>query len=163
MTKKYTLIKTFLIFKIILISSCAYFNYFYNANEFYEEAQIQILDLKEGEKFSPLIIDLLDKTIQRCNIVIDQYSDSKFIQPALLLKAKALFYKKDYVLSRSTLEKLSLYPIHESLKIESKLWVYKCDWYIKNTKSIIDSINVVIKNPKLLSNKEKKLIISTAY
>ena len=163
MPKKYTLMKIFLIFKIIITSSCAYFNYFYNANEFYDQAQIQILDLKEGEKFSSTIVDLLDKTIQRCNIVIDQYPDSKFIHPALSLKSKALFYKKDYVLSRSTLEKLSSYPINELLKIESKLWVFKCNWYIENNKSVIDSLNIIIKNSYSFNNKEQKLIISTAY
>ena len=55
---------------LIFSSGCAYFNYFYNANQFFDQAQSEILDLKDGEDFSPTIINLFNQTIDRCNIVI---------------------------------------------------------------------------------------------
>jgi len=163
MTKKFIYLKLILTFYLIISSGCAYFNYFHNANEFYDQAQSQILDLKDGEELSSSIIDLFNKTIERCNIVIENYPESKFVPSALFLKSKAHFYKNEYVLSKSTLEKLSSFNLNNLQIIESELWKLKSDWYILNDKKIIKDIKEIIYNSKSLKKNEEQSILLTAY
>ncbi len=148
---------------LLFSSGCAYFNYFYNANAFYDQAQSQILDLKDGEDFSPSIIDLFNKTIERCNIVIDNYPDSRFVSPALFLKAKAHFFKKDYVLSKSSLENLSSFDLNDFQIMESELWKHRSNWYILNEKKTFSEIKKIINKSKSLKKNDQRLILLTSY
>ena len=156
-------IKLIINLTLIFFSGCAYFNYFYNANQFFDQAQSEILDLKDGEDFSPTIINLFNQTIDRCNIVIDKYPDSKFVPAALFLKAKSHFFKKDYVLSKSTLENLSSFDLNDFQIMESELWKHKSNWYILNDEKIFSDIKKIIKTSKSLQKNDQKLILLTSY
>ena len=70
-----------LIFMVFLFvfSSCAYFNTFYNAQQYFEQAEKQRLE-KAGESIPPSAIDAYGKVIDKSQHVIDEYPDSKLVK-----------------------------------------------------------------------------------
>lgn len=95
---------------IILLSSCAYYNTFYNAKKFYESAQSKPLTNKG--KASSQAIEEYNKVIKKCGVILTDYKDSKWADDALFLLAKALYYRGNNELQ--SLEKfediLKFYP-----------------------------------------------------
>ena len=56
----------------LLLSSCAYFNTFYNAEKYFKEADL--IRLEKSDKAIPLrALDNYGKTIQKCKIVLSDY------------------------------------------------------------------------------------------
>ena len=70
---------------IALFSGCAYFNTFYNATQFFRQAEQDIVTTTETE-LTDNTTELLNKTVARCNIVLSEYPESKFRDDALLLR-----------------------------------------------------------------------------
>mgnify|MGYP006982505802 FL=1 len=79
---------------MLLISGCAYFNTFYNAQNYYEEAEKIRLE-KEGKAVPISAIDKYGKTIQKCQKVLSDFPESRFRIDAILLMSKARFYRQD--------------------------------------------------------------------
>ena len=101
------LVKKFALMLTLSVLGCAYFNTFYNAIQFFEEAEQEIVTTSNSEKLSTKSEELLQKTIARCNLVIAKYPESRFHDDALLLRAKALYYQGEFQLSKGSLERLS--------------------------------------------------------
>ena len=79
----------------LMLSSCDYFNTFYNAERYFKEADL--LRLEKSDKGIPLrAIDNYGKTIQKCKVVLSNYPESKYVNDAILLMAKAQFYRSEY-------------------------------------------------------------------
>jgi len=89
-----------LFFVVIFLCSggCAYYNTFYNAQQYYKEAE-KIRLQKEGKTIPITALDKYGKTIQKCQKVLSDYPESKFRTDAFLLMAKSKFYRKDYDLA----------------------------------------------------------------
>ena len=88
----------FFIVIILCYGGCAYYNTFYNAQQYYEEAE-KIRLQKEGKNIPITALDKYGKTIQKCQKVLSDYPESKFRTDAFLLMAKSKFYRKDYDLA----------------------------------------------------------------
>tara|TARA_Y100001960_G_scaffold84564_1_gene90395 strand:+ start:26019 stop:27836 length:1818 start_codon:yes stop_codon:yes gene_type:complete len=125
--KKLCLILTF-IFSIW--SGCAYFNTFYNASQFYHQAEIEISAISEisENKLSDNALDLLNKTIIRCNKVLNDHPDSDFRDDALLLKSKALYHLGQISAALSTIRFLESEFPESQLLLEANLWKIRCEW-----------------------------------
>ena len=79
----------------LMLSSCAYFNTFYNAEKYFKEADL--IRLEKSDKAIPLrAMDNYGKTIQKCKVVLSEYPESKYVNDAILLMAKAQFYRSEY-------------------------------------------------------------------
>lgn len=85
---KYTLVL------IILIGGCAYYNTFFNAKKYFVQAQDR--DLLEGGRPSPQAVQDYNRVIQRCTIVINEYPNSRYVDDALLLMGRSLYYKQTH-------------------------------------------------------------------
>ena len=71
-------------FLIILSNSCAYFNTFYNANQYYEEANKIRLE-KDGQAVPITAMDKYGKAIEKCKKVLKVNSSRViFTQPKTL-------------------------------------------------------------------------------
>ena len=122
------MVKIFTLMFAMLVWGCAYFNTFYNATQFFEEAEQEIVTASNSEQLSKKSEELLQKTIVRCNLVIAKYPESRFHDDALLLRAKALYYQGEFQLSKRSLERLnSEFPESPLLK-EARLWTIRCQW-----------------------------------
>jgi hypothetical protein len=63
---------------VLFVWGCAYFNTFYNAIQFFEEAEQEIVSASNSEQLSNKSEELLQKTIARCNLVVAKYPESRF-------------------------------------------------------------------------------------
>ena len=83
---------------VVFSSSCAYYNTFYNAEQYFEEAEKLRLE-KDGEMIPISAMDKYGKTIEKSKKVIEDFPESKYVNEALLLMGKARYYRSDYDLA----------------------------------------------------------------
>ena len=125
-----------------MLSSCAYFNTFYNAERYFKEADL--LRLEKSDKGIPLrAIDNYGKTIQKCKVVLSDYPESKYVNDAILLMAKAQFYRSEYDNAISNL-KLIFDKGSEDQIAEAKYWAAVCKWKKGKTQTAIDELELII-------------------
>ena len=74
-----------------LLSSCAYFNTFYNAKKYFNSAKSRALNTT-GRPSAQSIEDY-NKVIRKCGTILTDYKDSKWADDALFLMARALYYR----------------------------------------------------------------------
>ena len=134
------LVKKFALMLTLSVLGCAYFNTFYNAIQFFEEAEQEIVTTSNSEKLSTKSEELLQKTIARCNLVIAKYPESRFHDDALLLRAKALYYQGEFQLSKGSLERLSSEFSGSPLLNEARLWTIRCQWKNESSKASLEEM-----------------------
>lgn len=111
---------------LIFLSSCAYFNTFYNAQQYFKEAEKEVQKSEEITDLKKQTVDALQSTIDKCNMVIEKYPESKFTDDALLLMGKAHFYKGEFSSSMDVLERLISEEETSPLVNEAELWLFQC-------------------------------------
>ena len=133
-----------LIFVILFLWSggCAYFNTFYNAQQYYEEAD-KIRLQKEGETIPITALDKYGKTIQKCQKVLNDFPESKFRTDAFLLIAKSRFYRKDYDFAIDDLKIVSAEGNPSQIE-EAQYWRALCKWKKGNAQTGIDELTTLL-------------------
>ncbi len=81
---------------VLMLSGCAYYNTFYHAKEFYEDAERKRADVPP-ERRPTIGLDLYEKSMKKCAKVIVEYPDSKWVDDAILLMGKCMYSKGDYL------------------------------------------------------------------
>ena len=78
----------------MLFFGCVYFNTFYNAKLIFSEAERMRAE-KEGESLGNIINDKYKKVIEKSNVVINDYPDSKYLDDALFLIGRSHYYRRE--------------------------------------------------------------------
>lgn len=126
----------------MLFFGCVYFNTFYNAKMFFSEAE-KMRAKKEGEFLGNNITDKYKKVIEKSDIVINNYPDSKYLDDALFLKGRAHFYRREYDLSESAFNTLlSINP--RDYKILSEYWLVLIKWKSGKPQPALEDLNQII-------------------
>jgi len=137
--------KTLFFIVIFLCSSgCAYYNTFYNAQQYYEAAEKIRLE-KEGKTIPITALDKYGKTIQKCQKVLSDYPESKFRTDAFLLMAKSKFYRKDYDLALDDI-KIVTEEGNNKQSEEAQYLRAKCKWKKGNAQTGIDELTILLNN-----------------
>ena len=134
-----------LILTIFLVSNCAYFNTFFNANKYFNDAEKQREERLKKEKKrqrqgqnpqrnrraanpnrpSAQELKNYNLSIEKASKVLEVYPKSKYIDDALFLLGKCFFRKLDYQKAeRKFIELRENFPKSEFVP-ESKLWLGK--------------------------------------
>ena len=140
---------------IILLDSCAYFNTFYNANQYYEEANKIRLE-KDGQAVPITAVDKYGKAINKCKKVLKEFPQSKFRSDAILLMAKAQYFRSDYDLSLENLREIVKIGSEKQIE-ESHYWKALCKWKKGNLQVSMDELY------SLLSKSSSKSILSKCH
>ena len=140
---------------IILFNGCAYFNTFYNANQYYEEANKIRLE-KDGQAVPITAMDKYGKAIEKCKKVLREFPESKLRSDAILLMAKAQFFRSDYDLALDNLKEISNEG-SKNQREESNYWRALCKWKKGNLQVSMDELNF------LLSTTSSKSILSKCH
>ena len=120
------LVRLFPITVCLLLFSCAYFNTFYNAEKYFKDADR--LRLEKAGKAIPLrAIDNYGKTIQKCKVVLSEFPDSKYADDAILLMAKAQYYRGEYDEAINNLRVINEKGTRGQIA-EAKFWSAVCKW-----------------------------------
>ena len=127
----------------LLLFSCAYFNTFYNAEKYFKEADKIRLE-KSGKAIPLRAMDNYGKTIQKCRVVLSEFPDSKLVNDAILLMAKAQYYRSEYDEAITNLK--IIYSQGSSQQVaEAKYWSAVCKWKKGKTQTAIDELQEIIK------------------
>ena len=144
-----------LFFVVIFLCSggCAYYNTFYNAQQYYEEAE-KIRLQKEGKTIPITALDKYGKTIQKCQKVLSDYPESKFRTDAFLLMAKSKFYRKDYDLAIDDIRIVTQEGNDKQIE-EAQYLRAQCKWKKGNAQTGIDELTrlLQIANSKEIQSK----------
>ena len=145
-----------LIFMVLLfvLSSCAYFNTFYNARQYFEQAEKQRLE-KAGESIPPGAIDAYGKVIDKSQYVIDKYPDSKLVKEALLLIGMSRFHRKEYRIAETVFKQyVETYADNVD---QAEYWLALCKWKLGKPQPALDVLQ------SMLETATDKNFISSIY
>ena len=111
----------------ILPGSCAYYNTFYNAEQYFKKGVQELEKAGEG-KISVNIRKNFNTAIEKSNKVILNYPDSRWNDDAAYIIAMSQYYKTDYSASRKSFEHyFAIYPASE-LRPRAEIWYGRCLW-----------------------------------
>jgi len=88
-------ISLFLLILSLFFSGCVYFNYLYNAQKYYQEGTGNIEDYLQPDPKNVKRAEL-QKTIQRCTYILQEYPNSSYIGETILLLGKAFYFNGEY-------------------------------------------------------------------
>ncbi len=105
----------------LVLSSCAYYNTFYNAEQAFKAAERERKNRKGGTPTSQETASY-NKAIEKASKVLELYSTSKYVDDALLMVGKCTYYQEQYAKAeRKFDELLTLFP-ESPLVEEALLW-----------------------------------------
>jgi TolA-binding protein len=130
---------------VFFLTGCAYYNTFYNAEQFFEKAaqerEKRLEDMKKNAnknidrdftKPTGLEIENYDKAIEKASKVLQLHPKSKYVDDALMLLGQCFYYREDHLKAeRKFQELLNNYPQSEFFP-EAKLWLART--YIQQEK-----------------------------
>ena len=134
-----TVKQVFIASLLLFISGCSvwdnfttYFNLYFNTASLFEDAENEILTQKR-DLFSnePLVISgnartSLTKVIEKSSKLLKFYSNSSYVDEALMMLGKSFFYQSDYQKSKRKFEELLATNPDDEVVTEANLWIAKC-------------------------------------
>ena len=139
---------------LFVFSSCAYFNTFYNARQYFEQAEKQRLE-KAGESIPPGAIDAYGKVIDKSQYVIDNYPDSKLVKEALLLIGMSRFHRKEYRIAETVFKQYV--ETYDDNVDQAEYWLALCKWKLGKPQPALDVLQ------SMLETATDKNFISSIY
>jgi len=153
---KYRSAKILLIL-LIMFSSCAYYNTFFNAKKYFNDAENErekrIEDLKKKEqdteidlnKPSPSELKNYNSSIEKASKVLELYPKSDYVDDALFLLGKCFYRKQDY--SKAKRKFLELYENFPNSKflLESQLWLGKTNIELRDYETAESNFHDILK------------------
>jgi tetratricopeptide (TPR) repeat protein len=125
---------------LLFLKGCAYFNTFYNAEEHFETAErIRIENL--GNQMPSRAIQEYGRAIEKSEKVLREYSDSRYVKDASLLKGKSHYFRREYDSAVSIFNQLIQ---EEGFNYEAKYWLALCKWRDLKPKPAINDLEDLI-------------------
>ena len=125
---------------LLFLKGCAYFNTFYNAEEHFDLAErIRIENL--GNQIPSRAIQEYGRAIDKSEKVLREYSDSRYVQDAKLLKGKSHYFRREYDSAVLIFNQLIQ---EEGFDQEARYWLALCKWRdLKPQPAINDLKNLI--------------------
>jgi len=120
----------------------AYFNTFYNAEEFFEKAE-KIRLQNRGEKIPQSAINDYEKVIEKSRLVLDEYPEFKLRKKAFILIVQSHFYRGEL---RETVGALGEMKdeFGDKVYIEVEFWTSLVKWKQNKPQPAINGLNELI-------------------
>ena len=125
---------------LLFLKGCAYFNTFYNAEEHFDLAErIRIENL--GNQIPSRAIQEYGRAIDKSEKVLREYSDSRYVKDAKLLKGKSHYFRREYDSAVLIFNQLIQ---EEGFDQEARYWLALCKWRdLKPQPAINDLKNLI--------------------
>ncbi len=121
--------RIFVLFLVLIVAytGCVYYNTFFNAENYFAEAQE--VELKDDGRPQASAIQKYNKAIKKCGIVLTDYKDTKYADDALFMLARSLYYiGRNYTQSIEKFEDLiKFYPDSEFIP-DAKIYVARANY-----------------------------------
>ncbi len=138
---------------IATMNSCAYYNTFYNAQQYFEEAVKEHKKAKD-DKMPVALRRKFDSAIEKANKVIIEYPDSKWTDDALYIIALSYYYKGDYLGAKKKFEEFIIQYPGSKLFPEMEIWYGRNLWKMGEKDLALHQLRKTatsIDNPLLIS------------
>jgi len=146
-----------------LIISCtnfkAYFNTFYNAQQYFEKAEKIRLE-NRGDVLSKVAMDNYKKVIKKSKIVLDGYPQFNLRKAAFLLTIQSQFYLEEYRNAQSTIS-LMKSEYEEIVNIDASFWFSMIKWKEGKVQPAINELFSLI-NTSLSNDMKAKIYLAIA-
>ena len=142
----YTLARKWIPVAGLIFITCAnfkaYFNTFYNAEEFFEKAE-KIRLQNRGEKIPQSAINDYEKVIEKSRLVLDEYPEFKLRKKAFTLIVQSHFYRGEL---RETVGALGEMKdeFGDKVYIEVEFWTSLVKWKQNKPQPAINGLNALI-------------------
>lgn len=110
------------------ITSCVYFNTYYNAEKYFRQAEkarakaeAQRAGARGARSRSQYVI-LYDKAVRKASIVLEKYPDSDLIDDAMFIAGRALYWQRDYQYAMRSFRDLELNFPESEYSDRARLW-----------------------------------------
>ena len=149
-------LKIFLLLCFSLIfTNCVYFNTFYNAKLYFDEAE-QLRIKEEKSILSNSVAGKYKKVIEKSDIVINNHPDSRYFDNALFFKGRSHYYRREYDLAESAFKSL-LFNNPKDYQILSEFWLAQIKWKSGKPQPALNDLN------KIISKTESKELLAQIY
>ncbi len=149
-------LKNFLLLCFSLIfTNCVYFNTFYNAKLYFDEAE-QLRIKEEKSILSNSVAGKYKKVIEKSDIVINNHPDSRYFDNALFFKGRSHYYRREYDLAESAFKSL-LFNNPKDYQILSEFWLAQIKWKSGKPQPALNDLN------KIISKTESKELLAQIY
>lgn len=116
-----------LIIGIAWLGGCAYYNTFYNAQQYYQQGLTELQKTTEGA-ITANVRKYFDTAIEKSNKVLLNYPDSRWNDDAAYLIAMSQYHKTDYIAAKKSFEYFfATFPASE-LRPRAEVWYGRCLW-----------------------------------
>ena len=139
----------------ISIAGCAYFNTFYNANLFFDEAE-HLREEKGNERLDRSTINKYKDVIEKCDIVLTKYPKSRYVDDAHFLKGKSQYYIGDYGAAEENFNNL-LALDRDKYLVTADYWLALIKWKTGKSQPALNDLD------SLLLNTEKAEQLAKIY
>ena len=131
--------KNHLCILVLLFTSCAYFNTFYNAKFYFKQAERGRIE-KGGDSVPIKSIDNYGKVIKKCQKVIDDFPESKFIMEARLLMSISRYHRSEYKIAINDLNIIIKHGDENHIE-QAEYWRALCKWKRGNVQIALDELS----------------------
>ena len=142
----YTLARKWIPVAGLIFITCAnfkaYFNTFYNAEEFFEKAE-KIRLQNRGEKIPQTAINDYEKVIEKSRLVLDEYPEFKLRKKAFILIVQSHFYRGELRETMGTLGEMKD-EFGDKVYIEVEFWTSLVKWKQNKPQPAINGLNELI-------------------
>ncbi len=108
------------------LSSCAYFNTFYNARTNFKEAEKKRV-ARGGETIPKTITDQYQKVIEKGYKVITKYPKSKYVLESYYLIGQSLYYRQEFTEAQAIF-RILLDNVDPTYHFAANYWLAMCKW-----------------------------------
>ena len=139
--------------------SCAYFNTFYNAEQYFKKAEKIRLE-KAGESIPISAIDDYSNVIEKSKRVLDEYPESTYRKDALLLIGKSHFYRQEFRLAEAIFQQFDD-EFGANYPFESGYWKAMVKWRQGKSQAALEDLKEII-DLQLVSDQQSQVYLSIA-
>ncbi len=147
----------------LIFISCAnfkaYFNTFYNAEEYFEKAEKVRLE-NRGEKLPQSALNDYEKVIEKSLLTLERYPDFKLKKSALSLIAQSHFHRGEYRAVTSTLGEMKN-EFGDAVHVEVEFWTSLIKWKQNKPQPAINGLNALLEF-NLRADMEAKVYLAIA-
>ena len=140
--------RTLVICIFSITCSCVYYNTFYNAKKYFKSAEN--IRLENEDKSLPVNAQTAyTKVIEKCDLVLEKYPESDYVNAALLLSSQAHYHKEEYGSAEIKLKQLQKSGDPDLVQ-QAKFWIALIKWKKGKIQPGIDQLNGLL-NEELYS------------
>lgn len=159
---KYFKIVCGLLILALPLTSCVYFNTFYNARKYFESAQGY--QVPESGRPPARAIQDYEKVIEKCTYILNEHPNSKWADDALFLLARSLFYQRRNIMQARERfnDMLRVFPESKFIP-ESKIYLARVERHLNNYPESIRILTEILNEQQFAPYHSRVLLLKSSW